>query len=331
VHVEGGQKRLAVFGVAVAAMEFACDPVDQTIVDAFAQGALLHDGQAPWLLVDAALLEDDNFESRVRAQGWSSHSALATSPLAAFGKQAPQIVQLVGPVDAIVRGVSALTRLGRHAPAFSMLHSSASLEELQHLFAHLAYAVVDDDMPVHCRFADTRVLPSLLSVLLPAQATRVRQVVPAWRWWDRQNTMRQWPDSALKEQPKQSAVADEAEQLQLNAQQFAAMLDAAEADGVFMQLLDTTPELVPATQRGHFHQRLVKQLAQATERGVTQAPDRLQFVVLSLSCGDQFHQHAALQATWKAVSQDNARLSDVMATWDDALWDALSPKTEAAA
>jgi Domain of unknown function (DUF4123) len=331
VHVEGGPKWFAIFGVAVAAMDFACDAVDRATVDAFAKEALRRDEQAPWLLIDAALLDDNQLESQLRMRGWNGHSALAASPLAAFDKRAPQLIQLTEPADAIARGIWALTSLGRDAPAFSMLHSSAPLEELQRVFAYLAYAILEDDMPVHCRFADTRVLPSLLSVLSLTQAARVSHVVASWRWWDRQNSARCWPEKLTGEQGGRGAAQDDAQHVKLGSEEFASMLDAAEADSIFMQLVDTTPELVPDTRRGQFHQRLRTQLAQAAGRGVTQASDRLQFVVLSLSCGDGFHEHRVLESTWASVAQHGARLSEVMAGWDDALWDALSPKKEAAA
>jgi hypothetical protein len=96
---------------------------------------------------------------------------------------------------------------------------------------------------------------------------------------------------------------------------------------MFTLLLDNTPELVPASQRGQFHQILAEALAGATTRKLQTANDRLQFVILSLSCGPGFHLHADLAATWAAVKDRSTTLSDQMKQWSDELWTSLQSST----
>jgi len=106
------------------------------------------------------------------------------------------------------------------------------------------------------------------------------------------------------------------------------MLDASEANSIFMLLLQSTPELVAEHQRGAFHAKLSSYLGTATTMRVAQLPDRLQFVVLSLTCGANFYQHPDLDSTWIAVREQGASLAELMKSWSDELWATIERKQE---
>jgi hypothetical protein len=89
---------------------------------------------------------------------------------------------------------------------------------------------------------------------------------------------------------------------------------------MFALLVDKTSELVPATGRGAFRLQLQRVLDTATRFAVTQPPDRLQFVVLSLATGEDFHKHPGLQTTWRNIRESGASLQQEMTGWSDDLW-----------
>ena len=114
---------------------------------------------------------------------------------------------------------------------------------------------------------------------------------------------------------------DGALNLELNSEQFSAMLAASEPDTVFHLLLDNTPELVPKTDRGNFHDQLQRILGVANKLKLTTPNDRLQFSILSLSCGEDFHARAVLTPTWRAIAFGGSTLEAEMKKWTDAVWD----------
>jgi hypothetical protein len=150
--------------------------------------------------------------------------------------------------------------------------------------------------------------------------------VSAWSWNDHLGVVKTWlPGSSG------ATAADTASHLELDKVQFGAMLDASEPDMMFSLLLDNTPELVPAKSRGHFRDHLSQILIRAGWRCLTSPDDRLQFTVLSLSCGDAFHEHSGLQPTWEAIARRGATLVDEMKKWSDELWEQVQNREGARA
>lgn len=299
------------------ALEFATDPITAA---GFAQAvhalAAAQPSLKPWLLIDAALLDPSRLASALRRNGWHGVNALATSPLAAYGPRGPQLVEIPQDSDAADEGFRRISAGASNAPAFSWLASSQPVEQLQACCGYLAQTL-HDGLRLHCRMSDTRVLPVLLAALSAPQARRVAQTIAQWQWFGREGEVTGWHAPAL-----QGDAIDTQNHLELDASQFASLLDAAEADSIFAQLVETVPQLVPPTGRASFHQRLQRGLAMATSLHVAGNPDRRQFIVLSLTCGDGFYKHPDLSDTWRAVAQ-GASLSVLMKDWSDDLWNAL--------
>lgn len=303
-------------------MEFATDPIDPVhlahAVQAMADARPSSFGL--WLLIDAALLDPARLASVLRRNGWTHVNALAHTPLAAYGAQGPQLLELPPDDEVRAEGLRRLATIDPAAPAFSWLASSHSVADLQACFGYLAQAR-HDGLKLHCRMGDARVLPTLLATLAEPQTRRVAQAIAQWQWFNRSGaSVGNWLAVVGEE-----GAADAGDHLELDATQFAALLDSSEADGIFAQLLETVSQLVPQSGRAAFHQRLHRALEVATHLHVVGNPDRLQFVVLSLTCGDNFYQHPDLSDTWKAVAQGTS-LSSLMKGWSDELWKALEGK-----
>ncbi|WP_411834241.1 DUF4123 domain-containing protein [Pseudoxanthomonas mexicana] len=275
-----------------------------------------------WLLMDLALMDHAAVASFARHAGIGLKNAFAGSGLAAFGDKAPHFVKL--PDDAASRHAIArkFIRLAGNATAMSWLRSEKPERMLQEIFAYLAEVRVEERrMPIHCRFADTRVLPELLQVLSVEQRRRVKCVVESWSWIGRTGELRSWGGGS--EGPGEK---DESPVLRLSIEQFRRMQRAAEPDAVFLMLSQKTPEIVPQSEYGGFHARLCGLLDAADGFGVKAAKDRLQFVVLGLTCGEDFHAVPELQPTWRLVSGQGASLHDLMQGWSDSLWQRLDAR-----
>jgi Domain of unknown function (DUF4123) len=307
-------------------MKFARNPSnDQAVLDLLAATAPL---SAPrWLLIDPALLDGQRLKQLFAMTGWPTHNTLAGSPMEAFGDKAPQLVSLPSDTEQAHVAVRRLMALNPVASAVSLVTSRAALSELQQLFGYLAQARIDGDLQVHCRFADTRVLPHLLAALAAPQLARVSKEILQWVWTDHLGRAARW---SAKAAATDAAALDLAPQLELDARQFSTMLDASEPDTVFSLLVDNTPELVPAQNLGDFRDELSTILKQATTRRLTTPNDRWQFVVLALSCKHAFDDHPGLQTTWQAVAK-GATLVDQMKLWGDELWAQLEGRQHASA
>ncbi|MCD7100411.1 DUF4123 domain-containing protein [Stenotrophomonas sp. MMGLT7] len=299
--------------VAFASDRFAAQQLDTLVA------SICSASPAPsWALADVALLDAGHFHDQARRRGWSSANAYAFSPLSTFEDQAVWLVKLAQLPEQRDAQVRDLLRLANGTTALSWLYCAAPLASLQQLADYLARARIEERTAlVHCRFADTRVLPSLLHQLDLAQHARVAAVVDDWGWVDRCGAYVRW-------RPQQgSGVPDASQHLRLTATQFRAIRAASEPDAIFSLLLEQTPSLVPAQQRGEFHGTLQRILQTADGYCVRDLESRLQFVVLALSCGEDFHRLSALQDTWDGVRAGRFALAERMPLWDNAIWDRL--------
>lgn len=298
-------------------------PADFAIdhLDAVARAALAaRIGAEPtpaWVFADLALVDAAAFHARLRRRSWPAFNAYASSNLSAFEEQGVWLLPLEPTTERASAQIQDLLAWTDGAPVLSWLYTAAEQAALQGLASYLAQIKLEDRAaPLHCRFADTRVLPELLQALDPAQRARVAQLIQRWGWIGRNGEIRHW-------QSEPDAAADEAEHLRLSAAQFRRIRAAAEPDAIFALLLEQTPSLVPARDRGQFHAHLCAILATADRYHVYDLESRLQFVVLSLSCGEDFHHLPCLQELWADLALGKYRMVDRMQLWGDDVWDQL--------
>lgn len=181
---------------------------------------------------------------------------------------------------------------------------------------------IDGDLALHCRFADTCVLTALWAVLTDEQRSWLAPSITAWSCPDRAGGVLELDiGHATPDQPAMPLP----EILELDAKQFGAVLDASEPDTVFSVLEESMPELVSdGRRRSELHRQIAQALGQATALQVTRAPDRQQFVALSLQCGEQFYRQPVLAQTWAEVAR-GAGLEVLVQQWSAEIWEALTP------
>lgn len=304
-------------------LAFACDRPVESAIEQMASRIASVPARSSWALVDLALIYGDRFARAATRHGWNTYNAYASTDLAAFGQHAPHWIALPSVPDGLRETLVQLLRCIGEAPAISVVSTDAGIQQLIALSATLATVRVEQrTAPVHCRFADTRVLPELLDILSPEQRTRIGAIVRGWSWFDRLGQLAQWTTDGA-DVAGDAPLADASTGLHLSIAQFRAMQSAAEADGMFKLLLDTTPEIVPAQGRGAFHNALQRHLVVADELQLVDARDRFQFVVLGLTCSEHFYRLAAVVPAWRAAAADERRLSASIAAWADEVWGAI--------
>jgi Domain of unknown function (DUF4123) len=302
-------------------MPFMQSPIPDNAVPGLVLPTSGEQGSVPWLLVDAALVEVELLRSVARACGCSPINAFEASPLVAFGDRAPHLVRLVPGDEAAGASICRLLAADRQAPCISLLWVNCETLGLLQVMAYLAQPRIDGDLDLHCRFADTRVLPHLLSVLSDPQRARIGRSVRCWRWFSRSASVLEQRFDLGREN---SVEPDPNERLQLNGQQFADMLSQTEPDTLLTQLLQNNSDLVPSEPGASFHSELQRLLVRADALAIEQPPDRLQFAVLSLALGAGFHQRAELQSTWARIARGQTTLlKATQEEWSDDLWAAL--------
>jgi hypothetical protein len=300
---------------------FANNALPSTGLPILAATIASSENPARWALIDAALVDADRVRAACARHGMSAVAAYAGSELSAYGDVGVLLVYLADDHNLRAKQVLTLLELAVPSTALSWVHSSVDVKQLQRLFAYLGMARVEDrTQPIHCRFADTRVLPALLTELTTAQLARVGQCIDGWSWVARQGQYVQWQPSSRET----GESADTHEHLHLTVAQFRAMRTAAEPDAIFMMLCEQTPSLVPeADERGDFYLQIERILQVASRFNVHDLKSRLQFVVLSLSCGEDFHTLPELQATWDGVRAGEFQLVDKMPLWGNGIWEKL--------
>ena len=161
-------------------MNFARDPVmPRAAADACAWLADSPDDR--WVLIDPAVADTRRVKTVLSRFGLSAANALSASRFSLYGDLAPRLAAVGPHVDANAL-VQSLIDLDPTSPALTLLRVRNGAESLLNLFSWLAGVLVDD-MLLHCRFADSRTLPSLLSILQAEQLEPLRRCVCGWGWF----------------------------------------------------------------------------------------------------------------------------------------------------
>lgn len=298
--------------------QFARNVVDATQLASFAS-TVSAQVERKWLLVDHGIVDTVKSARAAGALGLAGVAAFDGSALSSFGMSGPHLHELGEQASkSLVETLAKWVAIEPTAAGLSVVCSNSPLDAVRAALAYLAMTTVEGDLRLHCRCADARVLTNLLPLLTDAQARRVSHAIRSWWWLGATGSIEHWSGSAFD--GAGGGGMDTKDHLHLSDSQFKKMMDNSEPDIMFALLLDKTSELVPETLRGEFRARLQRILGKASSLYVKQPSDRLQFVVLSLASGENFHVHPGLQPTWRNIRERGASLKQEMASWSDDLW-----------
>lgn len=274
-----------------------------------------------WFLLDGVMLDEGERAVLSRKAAHKQRILTKTKYTADDDDDGPWIMQAPDSQPERTKWLERLVKACDGLPVLSIVETEHSQEFLEEAFAALVIATTNDRQRFYCRFADTRVIPSLAQSLSKRQITAITSTIQRWHHVNRFGILEQ-ALCAEKDQPVVAPVP-----LALNTQQFAQMLEDSEPDNIFGLLCELTPELVPKDNRGAFHAKLKRILDEARKKKVTDAPDQLQFTILALSCGEQFHHNPVLRDTWARIYANAGKLQDQMKDWPKEIWKALETNT----
>jgi hypothetical protein len=281
---------------------------------------------AKWLLFDGAVLGEKTTKRVLRMIPQNAvQNIFIGTPLARYGLLSPHLVHLND--ESVKRNfLTVVLETMNGFPAVSLIDAKSDAHTLRRCLSWLGQARTGDGLDIYCRFADTRVTPSLMRTLVENQLGTLRHCIREWRIINRLGRL----DTVLSNRVEAPAERGEprdseaTEQLRLSDEQFSMMMNEAEADEIFQMLCEGASDLAARDKRGNFYLRLSSLVAAARERGLAQCKDIYQFSVIGLATSDEFYQVPELDECWEKMRAGIDDFSAVVASWSDETWNALA-------
>lgn len=276
-------------------------------------------GLQVFALLDGSMFSPRDIQQLARAS-IIFRPALIGSPFENLELQGPLLWEIDGSNQ---KKLPILLRRTEGIPALSLIATTELPEHLCEVLLWLAIAHTQDEQKLHCRFADTRTLPSLLNCLNAEQIDRLAKAINEWLWITRDGKIetRQFTIQA-------TPAVQKSDTFQLDASQFDFMLTAAEADMVFQMLDEKMSDLIPDSLPHEIHARIASLLNTARGYGITDLPELFQYTVVALSTRDDFDQHPAVRDTWTRLKSETLSFSALAEQWPETFWLALTPPDE---
>lgn len=283
---------------------------------------------AKWLLLDASLLEQNAFERLTKPYADTHlYNVFSKSRFEVYGLYAPHLLridQLAQPAQSSF--IADLLKLTNGIPALAALDACEDTVSLRECLTWFAQAFTPDGLELYCRIADTRITPALVQVLDEEQRIKLGQNVLQWQVVNRLGLLEALLPNIKPQKDDETPFKkfSSGKPFTLTNAQFAEVMQKSEADSLFQTLLEHNPDLVPATNRGLFHQRLMTIAERAHQRGIEGSTDLFTFTIVALNTHDKFDEHPVLKETWESVKQKKAGFDKLASKWTDKIWDELA-------
>ena len=264
-----------------------------------------------YALVDGAF--DESFFGARYPRTAPPRSLYVDTALQSLGTAAPHLLAAPDGILEAQGWLGHLFSVANGKPMVSIIASPLSMEELARHMRPYLIAMTPDTVEWPIRWGDTRVLPELLDVLPEKQ--RDHLLAPLRCWWSagRDGELLRWEGAAVSPAPAGF------DKLPLSDENFAALVDAAEADSVLANLYDSQPDLLQADSPAECHARVARHLALASANGIDTAPARQHFSALALILADDFTQQTDMAELLRRTRQ-GASYHDEIAALPDEFW-----------
>ena len=256
-----------------------------------------------WLLDQSALPPPPWLNEHVRP--WAFVGVLQGEAQPALDGATPLLVVLDTSSNRPFRFAQQLHAVAQFANAVCVLRSPLPLTELQRVLLARLRVELPGNLTALLRVFDTRTLAALPGILSAAQYAALMRGIDAWYFVDRWGALQRMP-APQRDEP----AADEP--LQLSQAQEQALIDDGLADAVIDLLITQRhPALLGKTPPEQY--ALVQPLvAAAQQRGLSEPPQALAFVVKAAEEGPDFHQ----REPWAGAL---ARVAAGHGSWEEAL------------
>jgi hypothetical protein len=283
---------------------------------------------AKWLLIDAGLLEQSAFIRLMKPyENTYLHNVFKKSRFEVYGSYAPHLFQ-IGQLDQHAQSafLADLLILCNGIPALAAVDAWEDVISLSHCLTWFAQAFTADNLELYCRLADTRISPELLQVMDDEQRIKIGQNILQWQVVNRLGSLEALLPNIKAQHNDETPFKKFAsgKSFTLTDAQFAALMQKSEADTLFQMLLKNNSDLVPATDRGLFHQRLETITERAHQRGINGSTDVMLFSFVALKTHDKFDAHPVLEETWESIKQKKASFDKLVNAWSEKIWSEIS-------
>lgn len=178
-----------------------------------------------------------------------------------------------------------IERIGARVPALSLIDSDANLNELSKHLRQFHLVGLPEGKRMLLRWYDTRILPTWLAIMTPAQRDGFLLPIKSWSYLDR------YGRTQPVELYSQTSMPPPPTPYQLNTDQYQALMQAAQTDGVLAQLKRVIPDEIRRTSYQVLFPFLEHQVASARQRGIETIDDLVQYALLALYTSGRFVEH----------------------------------------
>jgi hypothetical protein len=295
---------------------FAVDQADPTVLARVLQKQLLtaHSQASERTITHWFAVVDGAFDYGRRALSWHLPVARVyeATTLDSLKALSPYLAALPAPQDASFEKY--VRQLIRHCSGRPMLSFIACNVEANELCAQWQRCVMlqtaGDNDPYLLRFADTRVLPAL--VTLPNQNLwrALTESISQWSVVDRTGALLGLQLDAQGTQV-QTDNAD-GEMLELTDPDLSQLLKSGQADSVINAIEDQLPELLPERKRAQFHERVQIACEFAGRYQIDAFPDLVALAVVGHLTAGGIYEDAAVLKLLSERRWINGQLNDVL-------------------
>jgi len=268
-------------------MYFAQDPTDLKAAEKFLTDAFVAEPEFHWIaLIDGAFDHGSGAAGTIY-EGLNCYAD--EYPLNDLVGTAPWLIEL----DPLERGHKQIAKLLAHCsgrPMFSVMASRIPARSLGKRWLPLHRVHTNDEQRLLLRFADTRTLPLLPDILLPAQWAGIAAPLAHWFLVNREGAM---VTMALPE-PTEGALPSA---LRLSQIQLDAMVKACEPDAALDMLAGQMPEIfAPNVAHGKLHGYIKRKTFGLIDRhGIENWTDKVSLVMAELLTNGKMHEGSKLQ------------------------------------
>jgi hypothetical protein len=308
-------------------MYFAVEPLAPDFIEKLTEAIQDAKAKNPDLLfyavVDAAF---EHARPRIKRttwkdEAWSLYEDMTTQT--ALKDAAPHLVPLSDDPNDLQYQLVVLRKVGNGLPMMSFIGTTIrpiefpiKPAELMATFKPFFEVTAGDKQRFLLRFADTRILPVLDSILRDDNIAGWRHGITHWWLPDRTGKLISLPEYPNNDRPFDSAQ----DCLSLSAKSFNQLTDAGESDAILDAIAEQNADLLKGKQPAAAHaviQRLKEKIA---EFHIDNFRDVVMFCTTALSASERFYSNPKFKALLTSGAWTPGKLGEAFMTVDDDAW-----------
>lgn len=303
---------------------FAINPPDseyeQALIAAWRSASAADVNLKLYALVDRAF--DERWQPWADARLPEVHalSLYEGTQLSGVDEVAPHLLALPANPAMQEQYVGQIIRRCAGKPMLSLIASREPLQNLKTHFERYATVHTEDEQQFVLRYADVRILDPLISVLTESQVAAFLSPIKHWWTSDRMGQLVSLSSGTEASARKKTETEESSGPLILSEKQFAALIDAAEADALIEQLYRIIPEQCLEDAPGKLHRRVSEQLSHMERFGIHDMADRIAYCVGDFNTRAGLHDLEQARALIQMPDRQPGSLAQALASLPEECW-----------